>query len=178
MERAPDLEKAREDVLGRLALRQTHLPPAEQVREVAPKIRVERGMSSSPARLRPQNHVDQAHVIAVIEGVETDVLVERPLVVGQRHFAAQPLPQPLGQIGDPFGDAHDVGVVVLDVGARMPHHEERRELVAEDPALELDPLGQERVAVAEARNRLGRFALVGGHDGHRHDVLVVYSKCT
>ncbi len=99
--------------------------------------------------------------VAVVEQVEDQVRVELLVRRGGAGAFPQAPAQGGGQGLDALAQAQDVGRLLGLVRADVPDGPRRDEILPQGLPLELDPLGQELVAVGDLRDRLGQAPLVG-----------------
>ena len=112
--------------------------------------------------------VDQPVEVVVVAGeqhVDDDVLVTLQVLCARPGLLGQPGGEPLAERPGALAQREHVGRR-LGVPGGVPERAAGHERVAQRLPLALDPLGQERVAVCEARDRFGQRPVGARQESH------------
>ena len=169
VEGAPDLEEAREQVSGLLPAGQRRAGQVEEVLAVGTELLVERDPPAGIARVGGlHDEVEQVVLVAGVEEVEDDVLVQPAIRCGGLGAGGEALAKRCGEGGRPLAQPGDVRVLHRAVGAHAPYPVGVDERGPEGRALGLDALGEEGIRVPQAGERRPQRPLFPAHEAHVH----------
>ena len=134
---------------------------------VGTELLVERDPPAGIARVGGlHDEVEQVVLVAGVEEVEDDVLVQHAIRFGRLGAGGEALAKKRGERRRPLGQPGDVRVLHRAVGAHAPHAVGVDERRSERRTLGLDALGEEGVRVPQAGERGRQRPLLRAHEAH------------